>query len=256
MYNIKYQRAGATMCPKLQPVYDNCCNYYMNRGLHVNGQFIDSVGIVSPLVGDIKQSVRATDYEGWLLCNGGEISIYQYAELYSLIGNSFGSAAPGFFKLPDARGRVLGTVQGSPGTSYYCVGNSTGEETHTLIVEEIPSHTHTVTDPGHTHTSNATGAQSIGGNGNGLAFSNGASTYSGSTDTSGGEPNLFATVAALTINSNTTGVTNQVTGGGLAHNNMQPTLFIGNTFIYSGVRDSRKEYVCTVEEQVIQPCND
>ena len=272
MYNIKYQRAGGTMCPKLQPVYDNCCNYYFNRGIHANGQVIDSIGIISPLVGDIKQSIRATDFEGWLLCNGGEISIYQYPELYSLMGSTFGSAAPGFFKLPDARGRVLGTVQQSTGTSYWCVGQSPGEETHTLIVEEIPSHTHTVSDPGHVHAiTDPSHAHAItdpthshtylGVNSQGAAsgLDNVAENSPRPTETSGSSAtgiSINNNTTGITVNTNTTGITNQNTGGGLPHNNMQPTLFIGNTFIYSGVRDSRKEYVCTVEEQVIQPCND
>ena len=309
MYNIKYQRAGATMCPKLQPVYDNCCNYYMNRGLHVNGQFIDSIGIISPMIGDIKQSVRATDFEGWLLCDGGEVSIYQYADLYSLIGDTFGSASSGFFKLPDTRGRVLGNVQQSTGTSYYCVGDETGTETHTLTIDEMPEHNHGITDPGHAHvitdpghahattdpghnhtgTTDSAGdhthsSNAVGGQGNyGLTIADGTNTSS-ATDSSQGELNVWTVPGALSINTNgahthtftsntnttgvsvntnttgvsvntnTTGITTQNTGGSLPHNNMQPTLFIGNTFMYSGVRDSRKTYVCSVEEQTIQPC--
>jgi microcystin-dependent protein len=172
----------------------------------------------------------------------------------SWVARCFGSAAPGFFKLPDARGRVLGTVQQSPGTSYYCVGNSTGEEEHTLTIPEMPTHNHGITDPGHAHAItdpthshtylgvNTQGAMSGGDN---VAENNPRPTeISGSSAT------------GISINTNTTGITTQNTGGNLPHNNMQPTLFIGNTFIYSGVRDSRKQYVCTVEEQTIQPCVD
>jgi microcystin-dependent protein len=39
---------------------------------------------------------------------------------------------------------------------------------------------------------------------------------------------------AATTGTSTTGITINNTGGGLPHNNMQPTLFIGNVFIYAG----------------------
>jgi microcystin-dependent protein len=39
----------------------------------------------------------------------------------------------------------------------------------------------------------------------------------------------------VTINTNTTGITVNNTGGDGAHNNMQPTVFIGHVFIYSGL---------------------
>ena len=272
MYNIKYQRAGATMCPKLQPVYDDCCNYYFNRGIHAKGQVIDSVGIISPLVGDIKQSIRATDYEGWLLCDGGEISIYQYAELYSLMGDTFGSATAGFFKLPDTRGRVLGNVQQSTGTSYYCVGDTTGTETHTLTIPEMPTHDHGITDPGHAHAitdpshahaitdpSHSHTYLGVGSQGAASGLDNVAENSPRPTETSGSSTtgiSINANTTGITVNTNTTGITTQNTGGSEAHNNMQPTFFIGNTFMYSGVRDSRKTYVCSVEEQTIQPCLD
>jgi microcystin-dependent protein len=39
---------------------------------------------------------------------------------------------------------------------------------------------------------------------------------------------------AFTTGSSFTGVTTNNNGGSNAHNNMQPTLFLGNLFIYSG----------------------
>jgi microcystin-dependent protein len=65
--------------------------------------------------------------------------------------------------------------------------------------------------PAHSHTSNAVGG-SIG-----LVTSNGDNTASSGLDFTNGEPNLYATPQALTINN---------TGGGQAHNNMQPYLVL------------------------------
>lgn len=41
---------------------------------------------------------------GFLPCDGSEVSQVTYADLYAILGGIFGSAAPGMFKLPDARG--------------------------------------------------------------------------------------------------------------------------------------------------------
>jgi microcystin-dependent protein len=231
MYELKFHNIGGYGCPVLVEQLDQCGNFCVPRGIHTKGKFIDDVGFVSPMVGDVKMSVRETDYEGWLVCDGRSVLQADYPELYTLITNKFGSAISGYFKLPDARGRVLGSAQQSTGTSYRCVGDSVGAETHTLTVPEMPSHTH----------SSNSNAPLIG-----LVQRTGFNTAT-EFDNSSGELDL-RDAANLVINS---------TGGGNAHNNMQPTLFIGNTFIYSGVADSRKSpFDCTMMPAVVQPCDD
>ncbi len=160
-------------------------------------------------IGDIKMSVRNTDFYGWLKCDGRSISRTTYAALFAIIGTSFGSVDANSFNLPDCRGRVLGTLGQGSGLTNRTLGASIGAETHTLTTNEMPSHS---------HTSNAVG-------GTGLITS-GVYTQSGGLDTTPGEPNLLNTPTDLTINN---------AGGGAAHNNMQPTLFIGHVFIYSGL---------------------
>ena len=161
-------------------------------------------------VGDVKMSVYNTDFYGWLKCDGRSLSRTTYAALFAVIGTSFGSVNGSSFNLPDCRGRVLGTVGAGSGLTNRSLGDSVGAETHTLTTGEMPSHS---------HTSNAVGGTV------GLITANGANTAI-NVDSSPVEPNLYAAPAALTINN---------AGGGGAHNNMQPTMFIGNVFIYSGL---------------------
>ncbi|MBS4773722.1 MAG: tail fiber protein, partial [Proteobacteria bacterium] len=46
--------------------------------------------------GDLKYSLRTSDHNGWLLCNGRSYSSSQYPELYSAISGSFGSYLPNY----------------------------------------------------------------------------------------------------------------------------------------------------------------
>ncbi len=151
---------------------------------------------------------------GYLLCDGSAVDREQYSALFSVIGVIYGSGdGTGTFNLPDLQSRIpVGRNHSqSPFTALAMTG---GEITHTLTVGEMPAHS---------HTSNANGAQSIGGSGYGLAYSNGQNTYSGATDVTAGEPNLFQTVAALTINS---------TGASQPHNNLQPYIVLNYIIKY------------------------
>jgi microcystin-dependent protein len=174
--------------------------------------------VATPEVGDIKQSANPNDHNGWLICDGRSLTRADYAYLFSVIGTSFGSVDADTFRLPDARGRVLGTTGAGSGLTSRSLGASVGAETHTLTVGEMPSHNHGVTDPGHTHS-----------------YTNQSNDQN--TD------NAFASETAadqvdlnVTTGSSTTGITINNAGGGGAHNNMQPTLFIGNTFIFAAHR--------------------
>ena len=76
------------------------------------------------ITGDMKHSVRNTDHNGWLLCDGRALAIEQYPELYDVIGTSFGNPTQGCFSLPDCRGRVLGGIGHGNGLSVRNLGDS------------------------------------------------------------------------------------------------------------------------------------
>jgi microcystin-dependent protein len=188
------------------------------------------------VVGDIKHSVRNTDHIGWLICDGRSLSRTEYADLFSVIGTAFGSASGTTFNLPNCRGRVVGTVGTGSGLTARSLGDVVGAETHTMTTNQMPSHSHTGTTDSsgtHTHTSNANGGQG----GVGLVTADGSNTER-DVDSSQGELNLWTLPQALVIDSSgahTHTFTTGTTGNGQAFNIMQPTIFMGNAFIFSGI---------------------
>jgi microcystin-dependent protein len=193
---------------------------YLNDGTYQLGN--NHFHPVKPsYAGDLKYSVQSSDHNGWLKCDGRSLSRTSYAKLFEIIGTAFGSDDSETFKLPDCRGRVLGTIGTGSGLTARSLGTIVGAETHILTTSEIPAHSHGITDTGHTHTVANTTVQ------------NGQSTRINVDDSGpGGELNLD-TSQTTTSSSATTGITVNSAGGGGAHNNMQPTIFISNIFIFS-----------------------
>ena len=156
-------------------------------------------------IGDYKYSSRLVDDKGWLVCDGRSLSAAEYPELYAVIGESFGGCE-GYFKLPDFQGRVPGIVGSGSNLSLRGLGSSVGEETHTLTVDEMPSHNH----------GGVTGAAGFG------------------TGVASPAVSLTTTDVADNTGSHTHTVSAQ--GGSQPHNNMQPTLFGGSLLIFAGVQ--------------------
>jgi len=111
---------------------------------YVRGQTGD-IGPDRPLVAGIIQAFGGTTPpSGWLFCNGAAISRTIYADLFAAIGTTYGSG-DGFlsFNLPDLRGRVPVGFTASE-TEFNAMGKTGGEKSHILTENEMPSHTHTV----------------------------------------------------------------------------------------------------------------
>lgn len=83
--------------------------------------------------------------DGWLYCDGREVSRTTYATLFNAIGTVHGAGnGTTTFNLPDARGRSLIGAGTGDGLSVFRDINSpyVGEETHTQTVGEMAAHIH------------------------------------------------------------------------------------------------------------------
>lgn len=182
-----------------------------------------------PEIGDTKISSKDGDHAGWLKCDGRQLDIYLFNQLYQAIGTKYGGANIAF-NLPNPKGRVLGVMGDGPGLTSRAQGATVGAETHLLTEPELPSMTKTtITNSGHAHSHNA----NAGSPGYGLLYRDGTGTVV-SSDNSGSEPNIVAAPGALTVNNESAHTHTIQIGGSQVHNNMQPTMFVGNMFIYCG----------------------
>ena len=94
-----------------------------------------------PPVGSMMQYAGAVAPVGWLLCNGQPCSQATYAQLFGVIGYTYGGTTPSF-NVPDMRSRVpIGAGQGA-GLSNYGLNQQGGNETVTLTTNQMPVHSH------------------------------------------------------------------------------------------------------------------
>jgi microcystin-dependent protein len=84
------------------------------------------------------------EIRGWSFCWGQLLSISQNSALFSLLGTTYGGNGTTTFGLPDLRGRMpIGWGQG-PGLSNYAIGQTGGAESVTMLITNMPAHTHPV----------------------------------------------------------------------------------------------------------------
>lgn len=159
-------------------------------------------GMVLPFAGT---SVPA----GYLECDGSAVSRTTYSALFAVIGTTWGVGdGSTTFNIPNMERRTAigrnGTATDGPANT---VGSTGGAQTVTLTVAQMPTHTHTVTDPGHTHLGQVggTGADNFAG----------TAAYGASGGTGYGYTQLHTT--------NSTGISLANNGSGSAHPNMPPS---------------------------------
>jgi microcystin-dependent protein len=176
-------------------------------------QLLCPTGSISPFAGAVAPA-------GWLLCDG-TTSTAGYPALAAMVGAT----------TPNLAGRTLIGAGSGVGLTTRVLNSIGGSETHILTESELASHTHIQNQHNHTATVTTTANQSAhnhellvqGGSGNpGSVFSLTSVSnreYASTPFIESTDPNITAS-STISIANNTP--TNQNTGSGTAHNNMQP----------------------------------
>lgn len=162
---------------------------------YVSTTFLLPSGSIIPFAGTVAPS-------GWLFCQGqtlDSVANPQYANLFAVIGTTYGGTGAASFNVPDMRRRVPmgagGSVPAGAPVANNTVGSTGGTETVTLDITQIPSHTHRWFITGAAFPPTTTNAAAATGAAQGIANT--------------GSP----------VDPNTA-------GGGLSHSNTQPSLVL------------------------------
>ncbi len=128
---------------------------------------------------------------GYLICDGTVYPNTTYPELSAVLGVTYGGSSGTSFGVPDLRGRAIVGVDGGTGrvSSNNALGNAAGAQSHTLTIAEMPSHNHQYVPTPQSGVAAATGSN-------------------------------------WGITAPTSGAFTTSTGGGGAHNNMQPYMVL------------------------------
>jgi microcystin-dependent protein len=138
-------------------------------------------------IGSVTAYALATPPAGWLLCDGTVHNISSYPALGAGLGSTYGGNGTTTFAVPNLKGRMPVGLDSSQ-TEFDTRGETGGAKTHTLTATEMPSHDHSI-----------------------------PARYGAADWTSG---QVQSTDFAGSLVTSNTGPT----GGGQAHNNLQPYL--------------------------------
>lgn len=166
------------------------------NSFYATGNFYLNNYVLIP-AGTIVQSAAITEPAGWFNCNGRTLNNTTYSGLFNAIMYTYGGSDLSF-NIPDIQGRVpIGAGSGA-GLTTRTLGQKSGAENHTLSINEMPSHTHSLMRR--------------------------RNPDDGAYDTSDGHK--FESSAATTDREDLGNFNTYSTGSGASHNNMQPFIVL------------------------------
>jgi microcystin-dependent protein len=169
---------------------------------------------VDPFVAEIRIVPFNFAPKGWAFCNGQILPLSQNTALFSLLGTTYGGDGKSTFALPNLQGMSPMHPGQGQGLSLRDLGQIGGAESVTLLVSEIPVHTHNLMAQTNPATTTLPAADTS------LARSGGGGFY---------KVTPFGNLTSMAFQSLTPA------GGGLPHNNLQPYLTLNYIIALQGV---------------------
>jgi len=115
------------------------------------GQSADNAALAcpsSPYLGSVCHFGGNFCPQGFVVANGGLLTIQGNEALYSVLGTTYGGDGSTNFAVPDLRGRVTIGAGGGPGLTNRVQGLVVGADRITLTAATMPMHTHAATFAG------------------------------------------------------------------------------------------------------------
>lgn len=99
-------------------------------------------------VGGLMPYAGATSPEGWLLCDGTAINRTTYANLFAVLGTTYGSGnGTTTFNVPDMRSRMPMGAGAGTGLTSRALAETGGTESVVIASGNLPTHVHSIDPP-------------------------------------------------------------------------------------------------------------
>ena len=183
--------------------------------------------MAEPFLAEIRLMPYSFAPLNWAFCAGQVMPISQNTALFSLLGTNYGGNGTTVFGLPNLIGRVaVGAGQG-PGLTNRDLGETEGQQTVPIDGQTLPAHTHSLQA-----IDNALAKANVSVPANNTVFARAAISNQDAFNPYQTTPNPGLVAMSPQI-------VGTSTGGGQAHNNMQPYIVVNACIALRGLFPQR-----------------